>query len=623
MTSLEVPAARRERRRNTNTNRQSLSHKSLRLSGQFSAIGNCWLLELSNALFVDSRFYQWQNLGDKLGFSQEDMEECERLWLSRGANPVYELLSRWGKREGATFRVMREKLRELGRLDVLMLLEEAIKGEFQLEVKIWMGEEDVPQDVTVHSSQKSTMSQILQRFLKEHHLYEDDIVFISPNHADFQLDWSTKAVKLKGRELILATRDSPRLDKLQHLYGKDDDDGSASDTWSTSSGGSNTSSTTPQQTQVIVKHYFMFDHCNIGTLNANPRSNSPFPDEEFADDVRRGSSASLPPDSDTRFCSELHLDPDRIPDGQRSPRDARSPKRGVSTRSLPPDFNVASTWHPKPPPPLPEKKGNKNVDEPNHHNFKHNAANGENRLPLSEQLKLKIPPKHKADNIDAMYTRREFEVLQSPNANNAGNVQQESMYMPLIREPGNEVTKSDDVVGYSSSASLASNYSLLQAPFPDSGDDFDDTSCSTSVDSGPFQQSLISMCAEHPAWHPNIPSSISEIEKVAKTYRRQDGWYFIYPYRGSIVVTVTFQTILKHFKIFEDRNGKIYFDKEDCKFRTLEDLVEVYKFRDIPVKTSPTTETRLNSDPEAPPLPQRGSHIRLRREIPVDPHLGF
>ncbi|XP_070558330.1 uncharacterized protein [Ptychodera flava] len=628
--------------------RRSLINEAFQLSEMFLSIGDCWLTELSNVLSLESPFYRWQNLADKLGLSRDEIEECDRLGRSStmGTNPVYEVFRRWGRREGATFRVMREKLKELGRLDALMLLEEAIKGEFQLEARIWMGE--TPRDFTVHSSKKSTIEEVLSEFLQENRLVQEDILFISPKQSGFILDWSTHTKKLKGLELVLATKDFSELDDLQRMYTPDDGDSSSSDSSSTLSAPSQARSSSPLPSPtrsvspnptVIVKHYFTFDRCKIGTVqgavplpqvNTWPRAFEPggfaSVGATFRGDTRRGSDIGPLRPGDT-------LDAGLTPKATNIRRSS-SPACGFSeaAKTAPvdkrPSTDKVSREHLAA---NPTARMECDRDTPSKRR-QSPVLNERPEQQLDDSLRhVSEPVQHRRAGISlkvsgdaSVCQMRSSLELQSSHSSSDRNI-----YMKLLQT---EETSDDDAYNLDADytdytfngapKSIASNYSYLRDSTPP-GDEDDDFDSISSASTRRFQRhTLLEMCSDHPAWHPNLPSDAAAVDKVTKPYIRQDGWYLIHPYEGKTLITVTFQRKLKHFCIFQDENGKVYINKDHYKFRTLEDLLEVYRCNDVVAKGQ-SKNVQTAADPTAPPVPERRSHVRFHKPITVDWRLGY
>ena len=70
----------------------------------------------------------WRTLADKVGFSLHEIGQFETL-----INPAFEMLRTWSTREGSTLRVLENTLKEMGRYDVLDVLDERLKCKSTLQ----------------------------------------------------------------------------------------------------------------------------------------------------------------------------------------------------------------------------------------------------------------------------------------------------------------------------------------------------------------------------------------------------------------------------------------------------------------------------------------------------------
>ncbi|XP_002738112.1 uncharacterized protein LOC100368082 [Saccoglossus kowalevskii] len=568
--------------------RMSGHHGRLAVQDNFLNIGDCWVTEVAVSLWMSSPVYQWQNLADDLGYSYVEIEELERRERNLGTNPVYELLRTWGRREGSTLRVLQEKLKSLGRYDVSRLLDEAILGEFCLECKIW--NEDGDTDFTVHTNNTSTLDQALEQFLADHNIDKDNIVFVSPANSGFILDWTTNASKLKGRELVISVDNFSRLSEVLRSYNKTEDDSSISSR--------DFASLSTEHPHIIHKHYFAFNACNIGTLHAttpppcvmqNVHDNVLLRKQSSKQQIQNSKSSSLTSAYNVPqkfFYENEQPENDEIPTTMPPPPPPRQPRNERDTSKQTTSNIVKQDWI--------ERKQLK-------------------KKSLQEQLKMKVPPP---------LPKRQVHGSAAQDANTA-------YYGDHSCATSRDVSSSNVVnVNRNETADVIESLDYLMLEDKEIEDAKIDRASSASQNyASEISKSLEDMCTENPAWHPMLTSNFENIQQVTEQYRRQDGWYMIHVYEGQIILTVTFQKVLKHFQIFQNAQGKVYFDEEDYKSKTLEDLIEVYKFQDLPVKNMSgecrrsSTDTRyVEMKPKPPPS---GSHIRLKRPIPIDWDIGY
>ncbi len=66
----------------------------------------------------------WHYLSGKLGYS---LLQYDQFFSQDPTNPAYEMLRHWATNNGSTVRVLRNKLRELGRDDVIGQLAESMR----------------------------------------------------------------------------------------------------------------------------------------------------------------------------------------------------------------------------------------------------------------------------------------------------------------------------------------------------------------------------------------------------------------------------------------------------------------------------------------------------------------
>ncbi|XP_066283845.1 uncharacterized protein [Branchiostoma lanceolatum] len=126
--------------------------------------------------------------------------------------------------------------------------------------------------------------------------------------------------------------------------------------------------------------------------------------------------------------------------------------------------------------------------------------------------------------------------------------------------------------------------------------------------------------AKVPGFHRHIPDDPAAIHTFMFNYLRDEGWYVIRKCADDkLAVSVTYLGDIRHYRIHR-AGGRFYFRRDEFQARSLHELLETYKWNDLPAKPadrpSPSSRnTGSAQSPSTPPVPTRDRGVRLLKPV--------
>ncbi|XP_019633867.1 PREDICTED: uncharacterized protein LOC109477229 [Branchiostoma belcheri] len=116
-----------------------------------------------------------------------------------------------------------------------------------------------------------------------------------------------------------------------------------------------------------------------------------------------------------------------------------------------------------------------------------------------------------------------------------------------------------------------------------------------------------------PGFHHNIPDDPAAIHTFMFNYLRDEGWYVIRKCENNkLAVSVTYLGEIRHFRIGHT-DGRFYFRKDEFQASSLHELIETYKWNDLPAKCGRLNGSAHNTS--NPPVPDRERGVRLLKPV--------
>ncbi|CAH1264602.1 Hypp3036 [Branchiostoma lanceolatum] len=128
--------------------------------------------------------------------------------------------------------------------------------------------------------------------------------------------------------------------------------------------------------------------------------------------------------------------------------------------------------------------------------------------------------------------------------------------------------------------------------------------------------------AKVPGFHHHIPDDPAAIHTFMFNYLRDEGWYVIRKCADDkLAVSVTYLGDIRHYRIHR-ADGRFYFRRDEFQARSLHELLETYKWNDLPAKPAdrPSSSSSSPNNGAAqslstPPVPTRDRGVRLLKPV--------
>ncbi|XP_035677091.1 uncharacterized protein LOC118416122 isoform X2 [Branchiostoma floridae] len=123
--------------------------------------------------------------------------------------------------------------------------------------------------------------------------------------------------------------------------------------------------------------------------------------------------------------------------------------------------------------------------------------------------------------------------------------------------------------------------------------------------------------ANVPGFHHDIPDDNAAIYTFMFNYLRDEGWYVIRKCADNkLAVSVTYLGDIRHYRIHHT-DGRFYFRRDEFQACSLHELIETYKWNDLPAKTDRSSAADGSGQDllSSPPVPARNRGVRLLNPV--------